>query len=133
MAEVIRVRAAERSAARVFGMATPEAYSRGVYKASDIDALTTGIIAREHELVRVKNAAEWNKAVATAFEAWCRDKGLTINHGVLGVIREVARIANRLGVKHADDLVATAVSAPYQGFWNEYKEMLISGYREVRV
>jgi hypothetical protein len=127
--EVIRVGAGAKAVE--IGRMTAEKHSIGTYKASEIDSWSVGIAAREHKLSRIDQAAKWNKDVEVAFEQWCREKGLTVNPGIAGLFRKIARVYMRNGPKHAEILLGI-VPAAYRGFWDQYKEMLISGYSSVR-
>ena len=112
--------------------ASAEKHTIGSRVAYEVNSWTVGILAREHKLSRVEKSAEWNREVAAMFEAWCNARGLTVNHGVLGLIRKAARTAARLGEKHAAPLL-NAVPSAYRPFWDENKDKLISGYKSVRV
>jgi len=108
-----------------------EKHTTGIYRASETGSWEVGITAREHKLARIDRAAAWNKEVQVKFEEWCRARGLSINTGIAGLFRKIARTAVRLGTKHAEILL-DAVPPAYRGFWNELKEMLISGYAGIR-
>jgi hypothetical protein len=127
--EVVKIGAGTKAVE--IGKMTAEKYSIGTYKASEIDSWSVGIEAREHKLGRIENAAKFNKDVEVAFEQWCRERGLTINPGIAGLFRKIARVYVRNGPKHAEILLG-AVPPAYRGFWDQYKEMLISGYSSVR-
>ena len=132
MAErVIRLPEARGTVAAVAKMSA-EKHTIGSRVAVDTNAWITGILAREHKLARIDRSAEWNREVATMFEAWCHARGLTVNHGVLGVLRKAARVAARMGEKHAMPLI-NAIPSAYRPFWDENKDRLISGYKSVRV
>jgi len=47
-------------------------------------------------------------------------------------MRKVAREYVRLGPKYAEILLS-AVPQAYRKFWDQYKDMLISGYKSVRI
>jgi hypothetical protein len=128
--EAIRVGTGARAVE--IGRMTAEKHSIGTYKASEIGSWEAGITAREHKLGRIDQAAKWNKDVEVAFEQWCKEKGLTINPGIAALFRKIARVYVRNGPKHADILI-DAVPPAYRGFWDAYKEMLISGYTSVRL
>jgi hypothetical protein len=128
-AEVIRIGGGAKAVE--IGKMTAEKHSIGIYKASEIGSWGVGITAREHKLGRIEQAAKWNKDVEVAFEQWCKERGLTVNPGIAALFRKIARIYVRNGPKHAE-IVLDAVPPAYRGFWNEYKEMLISGYTSVR-
>jgi len=113
------------------GKATAEKHSIGMYKASEVKSWIVGIQAREHKLGRIDEAAKWNKALADDFVSWCISRGLTPNHGILGVIRRAAKIAARLGEEHAKYLI-NVLPPQYAAYWNEKKNQLISGYKAVR-
>jgi len=131
MAErVIRLPEARGAAVAVSKMSA-EMHAIGSRVAVDANSWLIGIQARESKLARVERAADWNREVAAMFEAWCIGRGLTVNHGVLGLIRKAARTAARLGEKHAVPLIS-AVPPAYRPFWNEHKDRLISGYKSVR-
>jgi hypothetical protein len=127
--EVIRVPVGAR-AVEIARMSA-ERHTIGTYKASEIGSWGVGITAREHRLARIEKAASWNKEIQVKFEEWCRSRGLTVNPGIAGLYRKIARVAVRLGMKHADILL-DAVPQAYRGFWDELKEVLITGYANVR-
>ena len=127
--EVVRVGAGARAAE--IGRMTAEKHSLGTYKAAEIGSWEVGITTREHKLGRIEQAAKWNKDVEVAFEQWCKERGLTINPGIAALFRKIARIYVRNGPKHAE-IVLDAVPPAYRGFWDQFKEMLISGYTSVR-
>ena len=131
MAERV-IRLPEARGAVAITRASAEMHTVGSRVSYEANSWITGILAREHKLARVEKSAEWNREVAAMFEAWCNARGLTVNHGVLGVIRKAARVAARLGEKHAEPLL-NAVPSAYRQFWNEYKDRLISGYRSIRL
>jgi len=127
--EVVRVGAGGRAVQ--IGKMTAERHSIGTYKSVEIGSWGVGIEAREYKLGRIESAAEWNRKVHAVFTQWCIDHGLTPNHGVAAVIREIAREYVRNGPKHAEILL-NVIPPAYRRFWDEYKEMLISGYKSIR-
>jgi hypothetical protein len=127
--EVVRVGAGAKAVE--IGKMTAEKHSIGTYKASEVGSWEVGITTREHKLGRIDQAAKWNKEVEVAFEQWCKERNLTVNPGIVGLFRKIARIYVRNGPKHAEILL-DVVPPAYRGFWDQYKEMLISGYTSVR-
>jgi len=128
---VIRIPEA-RGTAVAITRASAEMHTIGSRVASEVNSWLTGIQAREYKLARIDRSAEWNREIAATFEAWCLQNGLTINHGILGLLRKAARTAARLGEKHVAPLI-NAVPPAYRKFWDEHKDKLISGYKSVRL
>jgi hypothetical protein len=127
--EVIRV--GEGAKLKEIGKKWSERHSIGSYKAVETGAWIVGITSREHKLGRIEQAAKFNKDVQVAFEQWCIANNLTPNPGIAGFFRKIAREYVRHGHKMAEILL-NAVPPAYRRFWDEYKEMLISGYKSIR-
>jgi hypothetical protein len=127
--EVIRV--GEGAKVRQIGKKWSDKHTVGVYKAVEINSWQVSIEARGHKLGRIEQAAEFNRNVQVAFEQWCIANNLTPNPGVVAFIRSIAKAYVRKGPKFAEILLS-AVPAAYRRFWDEHKEMLISGYKSIR-
>jgi hypothetical protein len=127
--EVIRVGAGAR-AVQISKM-TAERHSIGTYKAVEIGSWEVGIEARSHKLGRMDNAAKLSKDVQVLFEQWAIANGLTPNPNIRALFVKIAKEYVRLGPKYAEILLS-AVPPAYRRFWDEYKETLISGYKNVR-
>jgi len=127
--EVVRVGAGGRAVE--IGKMTAERHSIGTYKAVEIGSWEAGIVARENKLGRMEQAAKWNKEVYDEFSQWAIRHGLSPNPGIAAVFREIAREYVRNGPKFAEILL-NVIPPAYRGFWDEYKDMLISGYKNVR-
>jgi hypothetical protein len=127
--EVVRVGAGAKVAG--IGKMTAERHSIGTYKAAEIGSWEVGIESRGHKIGRIENAAKFNKDVQVAFEQWAIANGLTPFPGIAAYFRKIAREYVRNGPKYAEILLSVVPPA-YRKFWDEYKEMLISGYKTVR-
>jgi hypothetical protein len=127
--EVVKIGAGTKAVE--IGKMTAERHAIGTYKAVEIGSWEVGIITREHKLSRMEQAAKWNKEVSDAFRQWAIENGLTPIPGLAGVFREIAREYVRNGPKAAEILL-NAVPPAYRRFWDQYKEMLISGYKSIR-
>jgi len=128
--EVIRV--GEGAKPRQIGKKWSDKHTVGTYKAVEINSWLVGIEARGHKLGRIEQAAKFNKDVQIVYDQWCIANNLTPNPGIIAYMRKVAREYVRLGPKFAEILLS-AVPPAYRKFWDEHKEMLISGYKSVRV
>ncbi len=128
--EVIRV--GEGVRVKEIGKKSPEKYSIGVYKATQIGSWEVGILSREAKLEKIERAVKFNKEITEMFERWCIEQGLTINYSVAGMFRRAAALMAKFGEKHADIYVNTAIPARYRPFWNVAKEILKSKYVGVR-
>jgi hypothetical protein len=127
--EVIRVGAGAR-AVQISKM-TAERHSIGTYKAVEIGSWEVGIKAREHKLGRMDNAAKLSKDVQVLFEQWAIANNLTPHPNIRALFVKIAKEYVRLGPKYAEILL-NAVPSAYRRFWDEYKETLISEYKNVR-
>jgi len=128
--EVIRVGGGAKM--REIGKKWSDKHTIGVYKAVETNSWLVGIESRGHKLGRIEQAAKFNKDVQVAYEQWCFENNLTPNPGILGYMRKVAKEYVRLGPKYAEILLS-AVPQAYRKFWDQHKDMLISGYKSVRI
>jgi hypothetical protein len=128
--EVIRV--GEGARMRQIGKKWSDKHTVGVYKAVETNSWLVGIESRGHKLGRIEKAAEFNKNVQVVYEQWCIANNLVPNPGPLAFLRKVAREYVRNGPKMAEILLS-AVPPAYRRFWDEYKDMLINGYKSIRI
>jgi hypothetical protein len=131
MAERVEVIRISEAKVKEVGKKWSERHSIGLYKAVEINSWLVGIEARGHKLGRIEQAAKFNKDVQVVYEQWCIANNLTPNPGIIGFFRKIAREYVRHGPKMAEILLS-AVPPAYRRFWDEYKEMLISGYKSIR-
>jgi hypothetical protein len=127
--EVIRV--GEGARMKQIGKKWSDKHTVGTYKAVETNSWLVGIESREHKLGRIERATEFNKLVQVTFEQWCVANNLTPNSGIVAFLRKVAREYVRNGPKMAE-LLLSAVPPAYRRFWDEHKETLISGYKNIR-
>jgi hypothetical protein len=128
--EVIRV--GEGARMREVGKKWSDKHTVGVYKAVEINSWLVGIESRGHKLGRIEQAAKYNKDVQIVYEQWCIENNLTPNPGPIALMRKIAKEYVRLGPKFAEILL-DAVPPAYRRFWDQHKDMLISGYKSIRV